>query len=132
MVELVVVLSVSSAAAECASQHRTYDRGHLPGAVRLDWLRDLQHPSRPTFSIARRSEKLMDANAITADSQVVLDGNRCNTRAAAACWCFAHYAIKSSASSTATALHGMADGLPLSTVARGRSATTGPAGSGTQ
>jgi thiosulfate/3-mercaptopyruvate sulfurtransferase len=73
------------------NEERPYDRPHLPGAVRLDWLRDLQHPTRRIFLDREAFADLMDAHGIGKDSHVVLYGDRDNTRAAAAYWYFSYH-----------------------------------------
>lgn len=76
---------------EVDAEGATYYRGHVPGAVTLDWLDDLHHPRRRRFLDQQRFEALMDAQGIGADDHVVLYGDAENTYAAYAHWVFRYY-----------------------------------------
>ena len=68
-----------------------YDRGHIHGAVRLDWRHDLQDPVRRDFLDRTGFERLMSAKGIRSDHTVVLYGGNNNWFAAYAYWYFKLY-----------------------------------------
>jgi thiosulfate/3-mercaptopyruvate sulfurtransferase len=68
-----------------------YARGHIPGAVRVDWRDDLQDPVRRDFVNRRQFEALMAQRGIGNDHTVVLYGGNNNWFAAYAYWYFALY-----------------------------------------
>ena len=65
--------------------------GHLPGALRIGWVTDLQHPTRRTFLEPADFAALMDARGIHADSHLVLCGDPLDGWAAAAYWFFTYH-----------------------------------------
>ncbi|RJT00758.1 sulfurtransferase [Halococcus sp. IIIV-5B] len=68
-----------------------YDAGHVPGATKLDWKRDLQDAT--TFDVPTRTafERLLGDVGITADSTVVVYGDMMNWFAAYAYWLLTYY-----------------------------------------
>lgn len=68
-----------------------YSRNHIPGSIGLDWKADLQDPLRRTFVDSEGFARLMDANGITSDTQVILYGGNNNWFAAYAYWYFKIY-----------------------------------------
>jgi thiosulfate/3-mercaptopyruvate sulfurtransferase len=68
-----------------------YARGHIPGAVRVDWRDDLQDPVRRDFVNRAQFEALMSARGIGNDHTVVLYGGNNNWFAAYAYWYFSLY-----------------------------------------
>jgi thiosulfate/3-mercaptopyruvate sulfurtransferase len=68
-----------------------YARGHITGAVRVDWRDDLQDPVRRDFVNKAQFEALMSARGISNDHTVVLYGGNNNWFAAYAYWYFALY-----------------------------------------
>jgi thiosulfate/3-mercaptopyruvate sulfurtransferase len=68
-----------------------YARGHIAGAVRVDWRDDLQDPVRRDFVSKTQFEALMSARGIGNDHTVVLYGGNNNWFAAYAYWYFALY-----------------------------------------
>src|SRR5437764_1353967 len=69
-----------------------YDKGHLPGAVRIDWKADLQDPVRRDFVGKAQFEVLLSAKGIGNDDTVILYGGNNNWFAAYAYWYFKLYA----------------------------------------
>ena len=65
-----------------------YDKGHIKGAVKLDWKRDLQDPVRRDFISKDRFEQLLSEHGISNDDTVVLYGGNNNWFAAYAYWYF--------------------------------------------
>src|ERR671935_2440173 len=68
-----------------------YDAGHIPGAVKLDWKKDLQDPVRRDFVNKQQFEALLSARGIGNDDTVVLYGGNNNWFAAYAYWYFKLY-----------------------------------------
>jgi thiosulfate/3-mercaptopyruvate sulfurtransferase len=68
-----------------------YDKGHIPGAVRLDWKADLQDPVRRDFIDQPTFEALLSGRGISNDDTVVLYGGNNNWFAAYAYWYFTLY-----------------------------------------
>src|SRR5438034_9591801 len=68
-----------------------YDKGHIRGAVKLDWRKDLQDPVRRDFVDRHGFEQLMSERGISNDDTVVLYGGNNNWFAAYAYWYFRLY-----------------------------------------
>jgi len=68
-----------------------YDKGHIAGAVKLDWKTELQDPVRRDFVDKAGFEKLLSSKGISTDDTVVLYGGNNNWFAAYAYWYFKLY-----------------------------------------
>ena len=68
-----------------------YDKGHIEGAVKLDWKTDLQDPLRRDFVSKEQFEQLLSEKGIGNDDTVVLYGGNNNWFAAYAYWYFKLY-----------------------------------------
>src|SRR3954447_22610205 len=68
-----------------------YDKGHIQGAVRVDWKQDLQDPIRRDFVNKEQFEALLSNRGIANDDTVVLYGGNNNWFAAYAYWYFKLY-----------------------------------------
>jgi thiosulfate/3-mercaptopyruvate sulfurtransferase len=68
-----------------------YDKGHIEGAVKLDWKTDLQDPLRRDFVSKEQFEELLSAKGISNEDTVVLYGGNNNWFAAYAYWYFTLY-----------------------------------------
>jgi thiosulfate/3-mercaptopyruvate sulfurtransferase len=68
-----------------------YDKGHIAGAVKLDWREDLQDPVRRDFVDKAGFEALLSARGVNRDDTVVLYGGNNNWFAAYAYWYFKVY-----------------------------------------
>ena len=68
-----------------------YDGGHIPGAIKLDWKKDLQDPVRRDFVDRAGFEKLLSAKGVSNDDTVILYGGNNNWFAAYAYWYFKLY-----------------------------------------
>ena len=68
-----------------------YDKGHIRGAVKLDWKKDLQDPVRRDFVDKGGFEALLSQRGIGNDDTVVLYGGNNNWFAAYAYWYFRLY-----------------------------------------
>lgn len=65
-----------------------YDVGHIPGAVKIDWHLDLNHPVTRDYVDGEGFAQLMRAKGISRDSTVVFYGDKSNWWAAYALWVF--------------------------------------------
>ncbi len=68
-----------------------YDKGHIAGAVRIDWKADLQDPVRRDFVSRPQFEALLSRKGIANDQTVVLYGGNNNWFASYAYWYFTLY-----------------------------------------
>jgi thiosulfate/3-mercaptopyruvate sulfurtransferase len=68
-----------------------YDKGHIRGAVKIDWKQDLQDPVRRDFVNKEQFEALLSDRGIANDDTVVLYGGNNNWFAAYAYWYFKLY-----------------------------------------
>jgi thiosulfate/3-mercaptopyruvate sulfurtransferase len=68
-----------------------YDGGHIEGAVKLDWKKDLQDPLRRDYLDKNGFEALLSSRGIGNDDTVVLYGGNNNWFAAYAYWYFKIY-----------------------------------------
>src|SRR6266568_30917 len=68
-----------------------YDTGHIPGAIKIDWKKDLQDPVRRDFVNREQFSDLLSARGISNDDTVVLYGGNNNWFAAYAYWYFKLY-----------------------------------------
>jgi len=68
-----------------------YDKGHIKGAVKLDWTTELQDQVRRDFVNKQQFEELLSGKGIANDDTVVLYGGNNNWFAAYAYWYFKLY-----------------------------------------
>ncbi|MCD9154130.1 sulfurtransferase [Aeromicrobium duanguangcaii] len=68
-----------------------YDKGHIPGAIKLDWKKDLQDGVRHDFISKDRLEKLLSEKGVSTDDTVVFYGGNNNWFAAYAYWYLKYY-----------------------------------------
>lgn len=65
-----------------------YSTGHIPNAVHIDWVADLNDPIRRDYLSAEQFEELLERNGISNDTTVVFYGDKNNWWAAYALWVF--------------------------------------------
>jgi len=68
-----------------------YDGGHIAGAIKLDWRKDLQDPVRRDFVNKQQFEALLSSRGVANNDTVVLYGGNNNWFAAYAYWYFKLY-----------------------------------------
>src|SRR5881397_464039 len=68
-----------------------YDKGHIRGAIKLDWTTDLQDQVRRDFVNKAQFEALLSGRGVANDQTVVLYGGNNNWFAAYAYWYFKLY-----------------------------------------
>ena len=77
--------------AEVDEDTSAYDKGHIKGAVKIDWKKDLQDPVRRDFVDQAGFERLLSKRGISNDDTVILYGGNNNWFAAYAYWYFKLY-----------------------------------------
>jgi thiosulfate/3-mercaptopyruvate sulfurtransferase len=68
-----------------------YEIGHLPGAVKVDWFTNLQHPVKRDFLSKDAFETLCSQLGIANDTTVVFYGDKSNWFATYALWLFRYF-----------------------------------------
>src|SRR5882672_10414627 len=68
-----------------------YDGGHIAGAIKLDWKKDLQDQVRRDFVNKEQFEKLLSDRGVSNEDTVILYGGNNNWFAAYAYWYFKLY-----------------------------------------
>src|SRR3954463_10112364 len=68
-----------------------YDKGHIKGAIKLDWTTDLQDQVRRDFVNKAQFEALLSSRGIATDDTIVLYGGNNNWFASYAYWYFKLY-----------------------------------------
>ena len=68
-----------------------YDKGHIQGAIKLDWTTDLQDQVRRDFVSKAQFEALLSSRGVANDDTIVLYGGNNNWFAAYAYWYFKLY-----------------------------------------
>ncbi|WP_067670116.1 sulfurtransferase [Nocardia miyunensis] len=105
-----------------------YDTGHIEGAVKLDWKKDLQDPVRRDFVNREQFSDLLSTRGIGNDNTVVLYGGNNNWFAAYAYWYFKLYGHQDVKLLDGGRKKWELDGRPLSKESVTRPATTYKAG----
>lgn len=101
-----------------------YERGHIPGALNLNWHTDLVDKERRDIAARQEFEKLLRAAGVDKDTTIVLYGDNNNWFAAWGAWIFETYGL----GEQVKLLDGgrklwEAKGLPLDTAAKEHQAT---------
>lgn len=91
-----------------------YERGHIPGAVHLDWHTELVDPTRRDIATREDFEARLRDAGVTSDTHVILYGDNNNWFAAWGAWVFEVYGIEVSLLDGGRKLW-EAQGLPLDT-----------------
>jgi thiosulfate/3-mercaptopyruvate sulfurtransferase len=65
-----------------------YDQGHIPGAIKIDWVGDLNDPVVRDYLDRERFEQLCAARGISNDTTVIFYGDKNNWWATYALWVF--------------------------------------------
>jgi thiosulfate/3-mercaptopyruvate sulfurtransferase len=68
-----------------------YDGGHIPGAIKLDWKKDLQDPVRRDFVNQEQFSQLLSERGVSNDDTIILYGGNNNWFATYAYWYFKLY-----------------------------------------
>jgi len=90
-----------------------YPSGHIPGAVEIDWTRDLNDPIRRDYLDRPAFEALMRRHGIARDTTVVFYGDKNNWWACYAFWVFKLYGHERARILDGGRLKWQAEGRPL-------------------
>ncbi len=71
-----------------------YETGHIPGAVKIDWVADLNDPLIRDYVDRSRFERLLRAEGINQDTTVVFYGDKNNWWATYAFWVFKLFGVE--------------------------------------
>jgi thiosulfate/3-mercaptopyruvate sulfurtransferase len=71
-----------------------YETGHIPGALKIDWVADLNDPVIRDYIDRPRLETLLRAKGIRQDSTIVLYGDKNNWWATYAFWVFRLFGLR--------------------------------------
>jgi thiosulfate/3-mercaptopyruvate sulfurtransferase len=71
-----------------------YDVGHIPGAVKVDWVADLNDPLIRDYLDASRLQELLRGRGINRDTTIVLYGDKNNWWATYAFWVFRLFGLE--------------------------------------
>jgi thiosulfate/3-mercaptopyruvate sulfurtransferase len=71
-----------------------YETGHIPGAVKIDWVADLNDPVLRDYIDASRFQRLLRSKGINDDTTIVLYGDKNNWWATYAFWVFKLFDVK--------------------------------------
>ena len=91
-----------------------YSRGHVPGAVQIDWIGDLNDPITRDYLNREQFERLMSRNGISNDTLVVFYGDKSNWWACYALWIFELFSHTKTAVMDGGRLKWEKEGRPLS------------------
>jgi len=71
-----------------------YETGHIPGAVKVDWVTDLNDPLVRDYIDRARFERLLRAKGINSDTTIVFYGDKNNWWATYAFWVFTLFGVE--------------------------------------
>ena len=92
-----------------------YETGHIPGAVKLDWVNDLNDPIQRDYLSRDRFEALARAKGINTDTTVVFYGDKNNWWATYAFWVFRLFGLERLRIMDGGRMRWVDEGRPLST-----------------
>ena len=92
-----------------------YETGHIPGAVKVDWVTDLNDPLVRDYVDRARFERLLRAKGITGDTTIVFYGDKNNWWATYAFWVFRLFGIERLRVMDGGRLRWVEEGRPLET-----------------
>lgn len=90
-----------------------YERGHIPGAVQIDWVKDLNDPLVRDYLNRAHFEALMAQNGIANDTKVIFYGDKNNWWACYALWVFELFGHTNSAVMDGGRLKWEQEGRPM-------------------
>ncbi len=71
-----------------------YETGHIPGALKIDWVTDLNDPLLRDYVSRDRFERLLRSKGISQDTTIVLYGDKNNWWATYAFWVFRLFGVE--------------------------------------
>jgi thiosulfate/3-mercaptopyruvate sulfurtransferase len=92
-----------------------YDTGHIPGAVKIDWVADLNDPLLRDYIDRPRLERVLRTKGINKDTTVVFYGDKNNWWATYAFWVFKLFGVDDLRVMDGGRLRWVDEGRPLET-----------------
>lgn len=92
-----------------------YEIGHIPGAVKIDWVTDLNDPRTRDYVGREELQRLLRSHGIDDDTTIVLYGDKNNWWAAYAFWVFRLFGLENLKLMDGGRALWEAEGRPLST-----------------
>jgi thiosulfate/3-mercaptopyruvate sulfurtransferase len=92
-----------------------YETGHIPGAVKIDWVADLNDPLIRDYIDRSRFERLLRAKGIDDDTTIVFYGDKNNWWATYAFWVFRLFGVENLRIMDGGRLRWAEEGRPLET-----------------
>lgn len=92
-----------------------YETGHIPGAVKIDWVADLNDPRIRDYIDRPRFERLLHARGINSDTTIVFYGDKDNWWATYAFWVFRLFGMERLRVMDGGRLRWAEEGRPLET-----------------
>jgi len=94
-----------------------YDTGHIPGAVKIDWVTELNHPVTRDYLGPKEMQALLRSRGISRDTTIVLYGDKNNWWATYAFWVFRLFGLERLRLMDGGRARWIDEGRPLSTAA---------------
>jgi thiosulfate/3-mercaptopyruvate sulfurtransferase len=94
-----------------------YETGHIPGAVKIDWVADLNDPLLRDYIDRPRLERVLRASGINKDTTIVIYGDKNNWWATYAFWVFKLFGVDNLRVMDGGRLRWVDEGRPLETAA---------------
>jgi thiosulfate/3-mercaptopyruvate sulfurtransferase len=92
-----------------------YETGHIPGAVKIDWVTELNDPLVRDYVDRARFEQLLRAKGISKDTTIVFYGDKNNWWATYAFWVFKLFGVENTKVLDGGRLRWAEEGRPLVT-----------------
>jgi thiosulfate/3-mercaptopyruvate sulfurtransferase len=92
-----------------------YETGHIPGAVKIDWVADLNDPISRDYIDSARLQRVLRAKGINADTTVVFYGDKNNWWATYAFWVLKLFGVQNLKVMDGGRLRWAEEGRPLVT-----------------
>ncbi|HET7600176.1 MAG TPA: sulfurtransferase [Gemmatimonadales bacterium] len=92
-----------------------YETGHIPGAVKLDWVADLNDPVQRDYVARDRLQALLRAKGVNRDTVIVLYGDKNNWWATYTFWVLRLFGLENLRIMDGGRLRWLQEGRPLTT-----------------
>jgi thiosulfate/3-mercaptopyruvate sulfurtransferase len=109
---------------ECDEDVLLYDQGHIPGAIKLDWMTELNDPLRRDYLDQTHFEALLSSKGISNDDTLIFYGDKNNWWATYSFWVFQLFGHTNAKILDGGRAKWIAEGRPLETETPSYPATT--------
>ena len=79
---------------ECDEDLLLYEIGHIPGAVKIDWVSELNHPLTRDYIDHEQLQRLLRTKGVNGDTMIVLYGDKNNWWATYTFWVFRLFGVE--------------------------------------